>query len=101
MAILLILSLLLIGCLGYYLMIRDIKDPTFNSQNLINRPYYWLLLFFIGGLTTLSVGVLASLLHLSAGSTWPIIVIGSILMVLYLVSFLFIPRRYFIAKYRA
>lgn len=95
-----IILLIFLGGLGYALMIKDIKNPKRNINELINRPYYWCLLLFIGGLTTASIGVISELFHLSPDSKWSIIFIGSILMVGYIISLLFLPRKYFIQKYR-
>ncbi|MEI6311785.1 MAG: hypothetical protein WCP57_05975 [Bacteroidota bacterium] len=100
MGILFISILLVLGITGYYLMIRDIKKPDYKSHELINRPYYWCLLLFIGGLTTASISVLASVFHLNTGANWPILLLGSLLMVAYIISFLFVPRKYFMTKYK-
>ncbi len=100
MQYLFIILIILLGAVGYTFMIKDIKNPNRNNQELINRPYYWCLLFFIGGITTISIGVLSEIFHLPADSKWSVIILGSILMILYTITFLFLPRKYFISKYK-
>lgn len=95
-----IILIILLGAVGYLLMIRDIKKPDFKSEKLIGRPYYWFLLFYIGGLTTISIGVLDGIFHFATNSKWLTLLVGSALMVAYILTLLFLPRKYFISKYK-
>lgn len=92
MGILLVILILTIGAIGYYLMWRDIKNPNISKDALINRPYYWILLIFIGGITTFSVGVIGDLFHLPSNKI-AVFVPGIIIMTLYVICFLFVPRK--------
>lgn len=90
-----------IGILGYYLLINDIKKGEVNDKNLVNtsRTHYWILLFFVAGLTTISVNAIQVMLDKEL-SLWMKVIIGTILMVMYFFTFIIRPSKYFIKKYK-
>ncbi len=101
LALLILLLTLLLGSLGYYLLYKDIKSGLVDAKNIVNtaRPHYWLLLFFVAGLTTISINTIQVMLNEELNLLIKVVA-GTVLMILYFFTFIIRPSKYFILKYK-
>ena len=99
--LLLLLATIFLGSIGYYLLINDIKKGSVNEKNIINtaKAHYWFLLFFVAGLTSISINAIQVMWNQELNMFMKL-VLGTILMVLYFITFIIRPSKYFIKKYK-
>ncbi len=99
--LLILLVTIALGASGYYFLIKDIKVGEVNAKNIVNtaRLHYWLLLFFVAGLTTISINAIQVMLN-NELNLLIVVIAGTVLMVLYFFTFIVRPSKYFIHKYK-
>lgn len=97
----LLVATIFLGSIGYYLLISDIKKGSVNEKNIINtnKAHYWFLLFFVAGLTSMSINAIQVMWNKELNMLMKLL-FGTILMVMYFITFIIRPSRYFIKKYK-
>ena len=99
--LILLVATIVLGSIGYYLLISDIKKGIVNEKNIVNtgKAHYWFLLFFVAALTSISINVIEVMWNRELNMLMKLL-FGTILMVLYFITFIIRPSKYLVKKYK-
>jgi hypothetical protein len=99
--LILLFATIVLGSIGYYLLISDIKKGSIHEKNIIHtgKAHYWFLLFFVAGLTSISINAIEVMWNRELNMFMKLL-FGTILMMLYFITFIIRPSKYLIKKYK-